>query len=106
MRIVVKSRIRSIEASRILEEVAASVKSQGLGVVERTTIQVPGTKGILVSEIVIQLVLGVAGNAVYDLVKNLVSRGIGRSNSNELTDDSISVAVEPDDERDSSSNGE
>lgn len=106
MRIVVKSNIRSIEASRILEEVVASVESQGLGVVERTTFQVPGTKGISVTEIVIQLALGAAGNAVYELVKALVSRGISRFNSDELTDDSITVVAEPDDAGDSNSKSE
>lgn len=95
MRIIVTSNIRSTEASRLLEEVAASVESRGLGTIERTSSPAPGTKGISVTEIVVQLALGAAGNAVYELVKALVSRGVNRYKASGLTADSISVVVQP-----------
>lgn len=96
MRIVVKANIQNIETSRLLEEVAAAVESRGLGMIKLTTSQVPGTKGITLAEIVVQLALGAAGNAAYELIKALVSRGIDRYKASGLTDDSISIVAEPD----------
>ncbi len=101
MRILVRSHTASLEASRLLEEVAATIESQRLGTVEKTVSQVPGTKGITVSEIVIQLALGAAGNAVYDLIKALIARGVQRLRSRELAEDSVSVWVEPEDSQSS-----
>lgn len=96
MRILVKSRSASVDDSRLLEQIAATIESQGLGIVEKTTSQVPGTKGITVTEIIIQLALGAAGNAVYDLIKALIARGVQRYKDDELPKDSISVWIDPD----------
>ncbi|QUE93596.1 MULTISPECIES: hypothetical protein [unclassified Pseudomonas] len=73
MKIVVKPDAVTPVSSALLDEISASIAQRGWGEVKSESNSVANSKGDLVSSIIIGLALNVTSNAVYDLIKMLIS---------------------------------
>jgi hypothetical protein len=73
VKILVKSDTVTPLSSTLLDEISSSIAQRGWGVVERECSSIENTKGDLVSGLIIGLTLNVTSNAVYDLIKMLIS---------------------------------
>lgn len=91
MKIFVRLSEPSSTGSVLLDEIASAVRQNALGSVERETQQLPGTKGELLTALIIGVATGVTANAVYDLIKAAIRRATDFAKSKGETPPDISI---------------
>lgn len=74
MKITVRLIDPTSSGSIFLEEIASAVQQNAFGVVDREKQEVSGTKGELITALLISVATGIASSAIYDLIKAAIRK--------------------------------